>query len=136
MPILEIMINSPLIQDLIFKGKVHEIKEIMQKSKESGMQTFDTALAGYVINPAERAPDLHDLAGTVLGIEIEPSDEPGGGGAAAQGGALCALRVSGCGGAGGAVGGDLEADGGGAARRSALESPRRRPLAPPHGGLR
>lgn len=41
---IEIMINSPLIQDLIFKGKVHEIKGIMQKSKESGMQTFDMAL--------------------------------------------------------------------------------------------
>ncbi len=41
---VEIMINSPLIQDLIFKGKVHQIKEIMQKSKESGMQTFDMAL--------------------------------------------------------------------------------------------
>jgi twitching motility protein PilU len=41
---IEIMINSPLIQDLIFKGKVHEIKAIMQKSKESGMQTFDMHL--------------------------------------------------------------------------------------------
>jgi twitching motility protein PilU len=41
---VEIMINSPLIQDLVFKGKVHEIKTIMQKSKESGMQTFDMAL--------------------------------------------------------------------------------------------
>jgi len=41
---IEIMINSPLIQNLIFKGKVHEIKEIMQKSKEAGMQTFDMAL--------------------------------------------------------------------------------------------
>lgn len=41
---IEILINSPLIQDLIFKGKVHEIKTIMQKSKEIGMQTFDMAL--------------------------------------------------------------------------------------------
>ncbi|MBK1618027.1 type IV pili twitching motility protein PilT [Lamprobacter modestohalophilus] len=41
---IEIMINSPLIQDLIFKGKVHEIKTIMQRSKEQGMQTFDMAL--------------------------------------------------------------------------------------------
>ena len=41
---IEILINSPLIEDLIFKGKVHEIKEIMQKSKEAGMQTFDMAL--------------------------------------------------------------------------------------------
>lgn len=41
---IEIMISSPLIQDLIFKGKVSEIKAIMQRSKEQGMQTFDMAL--------------------------------------------------------------------------------------------
>ena len=41
---IEIMLNSPLISDQIFKGNVHEIKEIMSKSRESGMQTFDQAL--------------------------------------------------------------------------------------------
>ena len=41
---VEIMLNSPLIADLIFKGEVHEIKEIMKKSRELGMQTFDQAL--------------------------------------------------------------------------------------------
>ena len=41
---IEIMLNSPLIADLIFKGDVHEIKEIMKKSRELGMQTFDQAL--------------------------------------------------------------------------------------------
>ncbi len=41
---VEIMLNSPLIADLIFKGDVHEIKEIMKKSRELGMQTFDQAL--------------------------------------------------------------------------------------------
>lgn len=41
---IEVMLNSPLISDLIFKGEVHEIKEIMKKSRELGMQTFDTAL--------------------------------------------------------------------------------------------
>jgi twitching motility protein PilU len=41
---VEIMLNSPLIQDLIFKGEVSEIKEIMKKSRELGMQTFDQAL--------------------------------------------------------------------------------------------
>jgi twitching motility protein PilU len=41
---VEIMLNSPLISDLIFKGEVHEIKEIMKKSKELGMQTFDQHL--------------------------------------------------------------------------------------------
>ena len=41
---VEIMLNSPLVSDLIFKGDVHEIKEIMKKSREIGMQTFDQAL--------------------------------------------------------------------------------------------
>jgi twitching motility protein PilU len=41
---IEIMINSPLISDLIFKGDVHEIKEIVGRSRELGMQTFDQAL--------------------------------------------------------------------------------------------
>jgi len=41
---IEIMLNTPLISDLIFKGEVHELKEIMRKSRELGMQTFDQAL--------------------------------------------------------------------------------------------
>jgi twitching motility protein PilU len=41
---VEIMLNSPLISDLIFKGQVHEIKEIMKKSRELGMRTFDQDL--------------------------------------------------------------------------------------------
>jgi twitching motility protein PilU len=41
---VEVLLNSPLISDLIAKGEVSEIKEIMKKSKELGMQTFDMAL--------------------------------------------------------------------------------------------
>jgi twitching motility protein PilU len=41
---IEVLLNSPLISDLIFKGEIHEIKEIMKKSRELGMQTFDQAL--------------------------------------------------------------------------------------------
>lgn len=41
---IEVLLNSPLVADLIFKGNVHEIKEIMKKSHEMGMQTFDAAL--------------------------------------------------------------------------------------------
>ena len=41
---VEIMLNSPLISDLIFKGEVHEIKSVMAKSRELGMQTFDQHL--------------------------------------------------------------------------------------------
>ena len=50
---MEIMLNSPLIQDLIFKGKVQEIKEVMSRSTRLGMKTFDQALyelyeAGFI----------------------------------------------------------------------------------------
>ncbi|WP_295802995.1 PilT/PilU family type 4a pilus ATPase [uncultured Microbulbifer sp.] len=41
---LEIMINTPLMADLIRKGEVHKMKELMKRSNEQGMQTFDQAL--------------------------------------------------------------------------------------------
>ena len=41
---VEVMINTPLMSDMIFKGQVHEIKELIAKSNELGMQTFDQAL--------------------------------------------------------------------------------------------
>ncbi len=41
---VEIMINSPLIADMIFKGELTEIKDVMKRSRELGMQTFDQAL--------------------------------------------------------------------------------------------
>jgi twitching motility protein PilU len=41
---VEIMLNTPLMSDLIFKGQVHEIKELISKSNEQGMITFDQAL--------------------------------------------------------------------------------------------
>ena len=37
-------VNGPLAQDLVRKGQVHELKELMKKSTELGMQTFDQAL--------------------------------------------------------------------------------------------
>ncbi len=40
----EILLNSPLVADLIFKGQVGEIKEVMTRSGELGMQTFDKSL--------------------------------------------------------------------------------------------
>jgi twitching motility protein PilU len=42
--VVEVLLNSPLISDMIFKGEVSEIKEIMKKSRNLGMQTFDQAL--------------------------------------------------------------------------------------------
>lgn len=43
-PAVEVLLNTPLMSDLIFKGQVHEIKELMAKSNELGMNTFDQAL--------------------------------------------------------------------------------------------
>jgi len=43
-PAIEVMLNTPLMSDLIFKGDVHEIKTLISKSNEAGMQTFDQAL--------------------------------------------------------------------------------------------
>ena len=42
--VIEIMLNSPLISDMIFKGEVGEIKEVMKRSRDIGMQTFEQAL--------------------------------------------------------------------------------------------
>jgi len=65
---VEILLNSPLISDLIFKGHVHEIKELMSKSRELGMQTFDQALfdlyeAGMISyeDALRNADSLNDL---------------------------------------------------------------------------
>ncbi|WP_024304519.1 PilT/PilU family type 4a pilus ATPase [Pseudogulbenkiania sp. MAI-1] len=41
---VEVMLNSPLMADLIFKGEIASLKEVIGKSRESGMQTFDQAL--------------------------------------------------------------------------------------------
>jgi twitching motility protein PilU len=41
---VEIMLNTPLVSDMIFKGEVNELKEVMKRSREVGMQTFDQAL--------------------------------------------------------------------------------------------
>ena len=51
-PAVELMLNSPLISDLIFKNEVHEIKEVMKRSREQGMQTFDQCL--YELHETEQ----------------------------------------------------------------------------------
>ncbi|MGR9051977.1 MAG: PilT/PilU family type 4a pilus ATPase [Gammaproteobacteria bacterium] len=43
-PAFEILLNTPLVSDLIRKGEVHKLKELMKNSREHGMQTFDQAL--------------------------------------------------------------------------------------------
>ena len=67
-PAVEVMLNSPLISDLIFKGNVPEIKEIMKRSRELGMQTFDQSLfdlyeSGHIAyeDALRNADSLNDL---------------------------------------------------------------------------
>lgn len=43
-PAIEVMLNTPLMADMIFKGEVHEMKALIAKSNEAGMKTFDQAL--------------------------------------------------------------------------------------------
>lgn len=43
-PVVEILVNTPLASDLIRKGEVHKLKELMKRSTEQGMVTFDQAL--------------------------------------------------------------------------------------------
>jgi twitching motility protein PilU len=65
---VEVMLNTPLVSDLIFKGDVAEIKEIMKRSRELGMQTFDQALFDLYENQSvtfedalRNADSLNDL---------------------------------------------------------------------------
>lgn len=44
LPAVEVLINTPMIRDLMRRGQVHEIKEAMDRSLEQGMQTFDQCL--------------------------------------------------------------------------------------------
>jgi twitching motility protein PilU len=74
-PAVEVMLNTPLMSDLIFKGQVHEIKELMAKSNELGMHTFDQALfdlyeSGYITyeDALRNADSLNDLR---LRIKLE-----------------------------------------------------------------
>ncbi|MEJ2141161.1 MAG: PilT/PilU family type 4a pilus ATPase [Gammaproteobacteria bacterium] len=94
----EIMINTPLMSDLIRKGEIHKMKEIMAKSRQTGMQTFDQALydlykAGSItyedaINHADSANELRlmiklgeskgadadEMSSSLDGITIEETD--------------------------------------------------------------
>lgn len=77
---IEVMINTPLVQDYIRKGNVHEIKEVMKKSGNLGMQTFDQSLFALfqegaityevALNHADSANDLR------LMIKLDDSTNP------------------------------------------------------------
>ena len=80
---IEVLINSPLISDLIKKGEVQGIKEIMSKSRELGMQTFDQHLyqlysEGLISyeNALRHADSLNDLR-LMIKLHSPRGDEPG-----------------------------------------------------------
>ncbi|KTC71694.1 type II secretion system protein [Legionella birminghamensis] len=78
-PAVEILLNSPYISDLIEKGKIDEIKEVMSRSREQGMQTFDQALfdlykAGKISQ--ENAIRFADSKNNV-GLQIRLTEEKG-----------------------------------------------------------
>ena len=50
--VIEVLLNTPLVSDMVRKGNVHGLKEVMKKSREQGMQTFDQAL--YDLYSAEK----------------------------------------------------------------------------------
>ena len=75
---IEVMINTPLMSDLIFKGNVHDMKELIAKSNELGMITFDQALfnlyeAGQIKyeDALRNADSVNDLR---LRIKLEGKD--------------------------------------------------------------
>jgi twitching motility protein PilU len=74
---VEVMLNSPLIGDLIFKGDVSGIKEIMKRSRELGMQTFDQALydlyEGYMVSYADALRNADSLNDLRLAIKLNSS---------------------------------------------------------------
>ncbi len=77
-PAVEIMLNSPLVSDLIFKGDIGGIKELMKRSRELGMQTFDQSLfdlyeAGLITyeDALRNADSLNDLR---LDIKLKGKD--------------------------------------------------------------
>jgi twitching motility protein PilU len=84
----EILLHSPLVQDLIFKGEVHKIKEVMSRSNRQGMKTFDQNLfelyeSGYIsydeaIRNADSKNELRLRVKLESKREARPADDASG----------------------------------------------------------
>jgi twitching motility protein PilU len=74
----EIMLDSPLIKDMIFKGEVHQIKELMTRSVELGMQTFDKALFDLYQARVISYEDALRFADSHNDVRLRIKLEPGG----------------------------------------------------------
>ena len=75
---VEVMINTPLMADLILKGDIHEMKSLMKKSREQGMQTFDDSLFDLIeegaITPEEGLRNADSVNDLRLKLKLESSD--------------------------------------------------------------
>ncbi|MGB9991445.1 PilT/PilU family type 4a pilus ATPase [Massilia sp. SM-13] len=94
---IEILLNTPTISEMIFKGNFHAIKEIMHKSRELGMCTFDQALyelynKGY-ISYEEALRNADSTNGLRLQIKLHGDRKEPGGAAAASGAASLSMQV-------------------------------------------
>ena len=74
----EILLDSPLIKDLIFKGEVQGIKELMTRSRELGMQTFDQALFDLYQQNVVSYEDALRFADSANDLRLHIKLEPGG----------------------------------------------------------
>lgn len=74
---VEILINSPLVSDYVREGEIHKIKEVMKKSREEGMQTFDQALYDLYLGEAITYEDAihHADSPNDLRLMIKLGDE-------------------------------------------------------------
>ncbi len=68
---VEILLNTPLIADMIFKGEVTEIKELMKRSRELGMQTFDQSLFDLYENQLVTYEDAIRNADSVNDLRLQ-----------------------------------------------------------------
>jgi len=78
---IEVLLNTPLMSDLIMKGEVHEIKALMTKSRDQGMQTFDHALFELLNENAITIEEAMRNADSVNDLRLRIKLEGGGSGA-------------------------------------------------------
>jgi len=79
-PAVEVMLNTPYVSDLIQKGKIDTIKDAMEQSTESGMQTFDQALFSlYKSNKISKEEAIRNAdSRNNVALQIRLSEETGG----------------------------------------------------------
>jgi len=75
---IEVLLNTPLMSDLIMKGEVHEIKALMSKSRDLGMQTFDHALFDLLNENAITIEEAMRNADSVNDLRLRIKLEGGG----------------------------------------------------------